>query len=157
MGDADTGFPPSLCASQTRCLAASWNHCASGKGTPCPALCGSALLLWIREVIYPNNPESPLPTDQGLEFPTSLILVFLLAFFSPPSDPSPDLTAHVRAGILICPLPHLLGLDVDGIYRVSGNLAVVQKLRFLVDRGEKACGQMGVLRTSCLRTTGSSE
>uniref|UniRef100_A0A8C2MTS8 Rho GTPase activating protein 9 n=1 Tax=Cricetulus griseus TaxID=10029 RepID=A0A8C2MTS8_CRIGR len=28
------------------------------------------------------------------------------------------------------------GLDVDGIYRVSGNLAVVQKLRFLVDRGE---------------------
>uniref|UniRef100_A0A452EGG2 Rho GTPase activating protein 9 n=1 Tax=Capra hircus TaxID=9925 RepID=A0A452EGG2_CAPHI len=30
------------------------------------------------------------------------------------------------------------GLDVDGIYRVSGNLAVVQKLRFLVDRGEKA-------------------
>ncbi|XP_023413772.1 rho GTPase-activating protein 9 isoform X4 [Loxodonta africana] len=26
------------------------------------------------------------------------------------------------------------GLDVDGIYRVSGNLAVVQKLRFLVDR-----------------------
>ncbi|XP_017205972.3 rho GTPase-activating protein 9 isoform X2 [Oryctolagus cuniculus] len=28
----------------------------------------------------------------------------------------------------------LRGLDVDGIYRVSGNLAVVQKLRFLVDR-----------------------
>ncbi|XP_064447087.1 rho GTPase-activating protein 9 isoform X5 [Mirounga angustirostris] len=26
------------------------------------------------------------------------------------------------------------GIDVDGIYRVSGNLAVVQKLRFLVDR-----------------------
>ncbi|XP_059792270.1 rho GTPase-activating protein 9 isoform X2 [Balaenoptera ricei] len=26
------------------------------------------------------------------------------------------------------------GLNVDGIYRVSGNLAVVQKLRFLVDR-----------------------
>ncbi|OBS58229.1 hypothetical protein A6R68_10669 [Neotoma lepida] len=29
------------------------------------------------------------------------------------------------------------GLDVDGIYRVSGNLAVVQKLRFLVDREGK--------------------
>nr|XP_030722389.1 rho GTPase-activating protein 9 isoform X3 [Globicephala melas] len=28
----------------------------------------------------------------------------------------------------------LRGLNVDGIYRVSGNLAVVQKLRFLVDR-----------------------
>ncbi|XP_036616252.1 rho GTPase-activating protein 9 isoform X3 [Trichosurus vulpecula] len=26
------------------------------------------------------------------------------------------------------------GLDVDGIYRVSGNLAIIQKLRFLVDR-----------------------
>uniref|UniRef100_A0A452RYJ6 Rho GTPase activating protein 9 n=1 Tax=Ursus americanus TaxID=9643 RepID=A0A452RYJ6_URSAM len=46
------------------------------------------------------------------------------------------------------------GLDVDGIYRVSGNLAVVQKLRFLVDRGEKACGHVAVLRISCLRTTG---
>lgn len=46
----------------------------------------------------------------------------------------------------MCSLPHLLGLDVDGIYRVSGNLAVVQKLRFLVDRGE-ACEQVVVLRT----------
>ncbi|KAL8164039.1 UNVERIFIED_CONTAM: hypothetical protein K2H54_044084 [Gekko kuhli] len=26
------------------------------------------------------------------------------------------------------------GLDVDGIYRVSGNLAIIQKLRFIVDR-----------------------
>uniref|UniRef100_A0A8D0B0Q2 Rho-GAP domain-containing protein n=1 Tax=Salvator merianae TaxID=96440 RepID=A0A8D0B0Q2_SALMN len=26
------------------------------------------------------------------------------------------------------------GLDADGIYRVSGNLAVIQKLRFIVDR-----------------------
>ncbi|KAF7709914.1 rho GTPase-activating protein 15 [Silurus meridionalis] len=29
------------------------------------------------------------------------------------------------------------GLDVDGIYRVSGNLATVQKLRFLVDQEEE--------------------
>nr|XP_040058576.1 rho GTPase-activating protein 15 isoform X5 [Gasterosteus aculeatus aculeatus] len=29
------------------------------------------------------------------------------------------------------------GLDADGIYRVSGNLAVIQKLRFLVDHEEK--------------------
>ena len=28
------------------------------------------------------------------------------------------------------------GLDVDGIYRVSGNLAVIQKLRFAVNHGE---------------------
>ena len=29
------------------------------------------------------------------------------------------------------------GLDVDGIYRVSGNLAVIQKLRFAVRHDEK--------------------
>lgn len=29
-----------------------------------------------------------------------------------------------------------LGLEVDGIYRVSGNLATIQKLRFLVDQGQ---------------------
>ena len=29
------------------------------------------------------------------------------------------------------------GLDVDGIYRVSGNLAVIQKLRFAVKHDEK--------------------
>lgn len=29
------------------------------------------------------------------------------------------------------------GLDVDGIYRVSGNLAVIQKLRFAVNHDEK--------------------
>ncbi|XP_059184429.1 rho GTPase-activating protein 15 isoform X2 [Centropristis striata] len=29
------------------------------------------------------------------------------------------------------------GLDTDGLYRVSGNLAVIQKLRFLVDHEEK--------------------
>ncbi|XP_069826474.1 rho GTPase-activating protein 9 isoform X2 [Dendropsophus ebraccatus] len=29
------------------------------------------------------------------------------------------------------------GLDVDGIYRVSGNLSIIQKLRFVVDREEK--------------------
>ena len=46
-----------------------------------------------------------------------------------------------RSRIFICSPPHLPGLDVDGIYRVSGNLAVVQKLRFLVDRGEKAVGR----------------
>lgn len=29
------------------------------------------------------------------------------------------------------------GLQTDGIYRVSGNLATIQKLRFAVDHGEK--------------------
>lgn len=31
---------------------------------------------------------------------------------------------------------YVAGLDTDGIYRVSGNLAVIQKLRFLVNHGE---------------------
>lgn len=30
----------------------------------------------------------------------------------------------------------LAGLCVDGLYRVSGNLAVIQKLRFAVNHGE---------------------
>lgn len=29
-----------------------------------------------------------------------------------------------------------LGLDIDGLYRVSGNLAVIQKLRFKADHGK---------------------
>lgn len=28
------------------------------------------------------------------------------------------------------------GLQVDGIYRISGNLATIQKLRFVVDQGD---------------------
>ena len=28
------------------------------------------------------------------------------------------------------------GLDMDGLYRVSGNLAQIQKLRFMVDHSE---------------------
>lgn len=34
------------------------------------------------------------------------------------------------------PVWFVAGLDTDGIYRVSGNLAVIQKLRFLVNHGE---------------------
>lgn len=33
-------------------------------------------------------------------------------------------------------LLYVAGLDTDGIYRVSGNLAVIQKLRYLVNHGE---------------------
>ncbi len=32
--------------------------------------------------------------------------------------------------------PVLTGVEADGIYRVSGNLAIIQKLRFLVDQGK---------------------
>lgn len=32
--------------------------------------------------------------------------------------------------------PPPAGLCVDGLYRVSGNLAVIQKLRYAVDRGQ---------------------
>lgn len=31
----------------------------------------------------------------------------------------------------------LSGLDIDGIYRVSGNLSHVQKLRYAIDRGKQ--------------------
>ena len=34
----------------------------------------------------------------------------------------------------------LTGLDIDGIYRVSGNLAVIQKLRFKADHGDSTLG-----------------
>lgn len=57
----------------------------------------------------------------------------------------------------IFPIPHLLGLDVDGIYRVSGNLAVVQKLRFLVDRGKRSWEGVMNQRIGYLRTKSGSE
>lgn len=52
---------------------------------------------------------------------------------------------------------YVAGLDTDGIYRVSGNLAVIQKLRFLVnhgkDAGQEGKGCNGALwrRTNCWR------
>lgn len=39
---------------------------------------------------------------------------------------------YFKHKIIIC----LLRLDIDGIYRVSGNLAVIQKLRFAVNHGK---------------------
>ena len=69
MDDTVTGFPPHSVSPQTRCSAASWSHCASGRGTPYPALCGSALLLWTREVTFP---ESPLLTGQSPTSPTQV-------------------------------------------------------------------------------------
>ena len=97
-----------------------------------------------------NRPRPGIPHLPHLSLPPALFLSSLGSLTSPHH-------IQLRAGILICSLPHLLGLDVDGIYRVSGNLAVVQKLRFLVDRGEKTYGRVVVLRISCLRTTGGSE
>lgn len=35
--------------------------------------------------------------------------------------------------VLVC---CFTGLDIDGLYRVSGNLAVIQKLRFKADHGK---------------------
>lgn len=154
MGDAATGCPPHSVRLQIRCSAASWNHCASGKGTRCPALCGSALLLWIREVTFPETPQPPLPTGQSLESPVPVPSLPAAFFLSTLATLARSPLTELRARVLICSLPHVLGLDVDGIYRVSGNLAVVQKLRFLVDRGEEASGHVST-KNSCLRTTGS--
>lgn len=44
------------------------------------------------------------------------------------------------------------GLETDGIYRVSGNLAVIQKLRFLVNHGEDE----GSLAVPSVRTAGAN-
>lgn len=36
------------------------------------------------------------------------------------------------------------GLQMDGIYRISGNLATIQKLRFIVDQGlPRPLGHLG--------------
>lgn len=41
---------------------------------------------------------------------------------------------------LHCLLP---GLDIDGLYRVSGNLATIQKLRYKVEHGKVTRGDNG--------------
>lgn len=53
-----------------------------------------------------------------------------LAYVDPPCQPR---GASAGTGSVCC----VAGLDSDGIYRVSGNLAVIQKLRFLVNHGEE--------------------
>ncbi|XP_011795569.1 PREDICTED: rho GTPase-activating protein 27-like [Colobus angolensis palliatus] len=40
------------------------------------------------------------------------------------------------------------GLDIDGLYRISGNLATIQKLRYKVDHGEAGRTQCGRLEPS---------
>lgn len=42
---------------------------------------------------------------------------------------------HVRTHRVTTSHPSPAGLSVDGLYRVSGNLAVIQKLRFAVNHG----------------------
>lgn len=51
--------------------------------------------------------------------------------------------------------PSAPGLDIDGLYRISGNLATIQKLRYKVDHGEarplslpQARGRKGMLTSS---------
>lgn len=45
-------------------------------------------------------------------------------------------TLQVRLPNITSAVWYVAGLETDGIYRVSGNLAVIQKLRFLVNHGE---------------------
>uniref|UniRef100_A0A8C3HJM4 Rho-GAP domain-containing protein n=1 Tax=Chrysemys picta bellii TaxID=8478 RepID=A0A8C3HJM4_CHRPI len=52
----------------------------------------------------------------------------------PPLHPIPLYPIPLPPQGLTPPSPTPAGLDADGIYRVSGNLAVIQKLRFAVDR-----------------------
>lgn len=56
-----------------------------------------------------------------------------------PNVPSQDgLFNWELSPISICP-----GLDIDGLYRVSGNLATIQKLRYKVEHGTVTCGDSG--------------
>lgn len=75
----------------------------------------------------------------------------------PPDSFLPHIPHLNTFRVPIFPIPLLLGLDVDGIYRVSGNLAVVQKLRFLVDRGERTWEEVMNPRIGYLRTKSGSE
>lgn len=52
------------------------------------------------------------------------------------------------SGLAVTNTCFLAGLDIDGLYRVSGNLAVIQKLRFKADHGTVWSG-------CCLRADGS--
>lgn len=139
-----TDPPPPL---QTKCSVASWNRCAKGKGTPCPALSGSVLRLWIKKVVFPKLQKSPLSSPRTQSPHLCL----------PPDSFLPHIPHLNTFRVLIFPIPLLLGLDVDGIYRVSGNLAVVQKLRFLVDRGERTWEEVMNGRIGYLRTKRGSE
>lgn len=47
--------------------------------------------------------------------------------------------------------PTYSGLNVDGLYRVSGNLAVIQKLRFAVNHGMySVCVYVVIVQVFCL-------
>lgn len=48
---------------------------------------------------------------------------------------------------LFTDFPLLIGLDIDGLYRVSGNLAVIQKLRFNINHGKPPSYFDGVFHT----------
>lgn len=59
-----------------------------------------------------------------------------------------------RSPCLACFVWCVAGLETDGIYRVSGNLAVIQKLRFLVNHGKDAGGGWETTDDNCSVITG---
>ena len=60
----------------------------------------------------------------GVSYVVSITFSF---FFLPVSNIAAD------PEVLMC---SSTGLDIDGLYRVSGNLAVIQKLRYKADHGK---------------------
>ncbi|CAF97752.1 unnamed protein product [Tetraodon nigroviridis] len=106
--------------SQIRCSAAAWPTCATGRTPRCPPLSSCASTTWRTQVGAGPGPGS----WSGCRL---LVLVLVQA-------PGPG--HH-----MLCPAP--AGLCVDGLYRVSGNLAIIQKLRYTVDRDEKVSLQDG--------------
>lgn len=152
-GDADEPFP------QTRCSAARWPCCVSARRARCRASCSSASA--------PSRPGVRTCASRlGLAFrePEGLLP-------GPQTEP-PGSTGsrgkkreflsrnHSRDFSAIPPNPRSVplsaaGLDIDGLYRISGNLATIQKLRYKVDHGEarplslpQARGRKGMLTSS---------
>ena len=83
----------------------------------------------IIEDIYVNKPLSVCLFMKTLLNPQSSLTNLLL-----------PLWPRLLLLFLLFLLLSCAGLQTDGIYRVSGNLAVIQKLRFMVNHGENTAG-----------------
>lgn len=133
-GGADEPLP------QTRCSAVRWPSCVSARRAQCRASCSRA-----------SAPSRPGVCNRtGRAFPS------LKASFQNPRRRPPgrgwgagsrgkerELPSRNQSkGFSARPLnpgsapPSAPGLDIDGLYRISGNLATIQKLRYKVDHGE---------------------
>ena len=79
------------------------------------------------------HPVDEFPSRVFVDSPSFLLLssLYLLLLISL----SPPLHISLSSSWYLSPPPPPAGLNIDGLYRVSGNLAVIQKLRFAVNHG----------------------